>query len=168
MTAIYLIRHAIAFDRDPRRWPDDRQRPLTHKGGARMREVMAGLRAFGVELDLVITSPLVRAAQTADIVIAGLEKTPALEVSDALAPGQRPAAVVKVIGDHAKTPRIGLIGHEPGLGELAAWLVGAKQPFAFKKGGVACIHVATLPIAGPGQLQWLATPKMLRALAAGG
>ncbi len=163
MTTIYLIRHAIAFERDDR-WPDDTKRPLTHKGTARMREVVDGLVEMNVEFDLVITSPLVRAKQTADVILAGFDEPPALAVSDALSPGGTPPAVAEVLSRHTKLKSIALVGHEPSLGDLGAWLIGAKAPLAFKKGGVACIEMPTLPVVGPGQLIWLATPKMLRRL----
>ncbi len=165
MVRLYLIRHAIAFERDDK-WPDDAKRPLTHKGIARMREVVEGLRELDVEFDLVITSPLVRAKQTADVILAGWDNAPALAVSDALVPGGTPAAVAEVLAPHTKLKNIALIGHEPSLGDLGAWLIGAKAPLAFKKGGVACIEMPTLPVVGAGQLVWLATPKMLRRLPA--
>ena len=163
MVRVYLIRHAIAFERDDK-WPDDSKRPLTHKGIARMREVVDGLIELGVDLDLVITSPLVRAKQTADVILAGFPDAPAVAVSEALSPSGTPAAVGDVLAHHAKLENIALVGHEPNLGEIGAWLIGAKHPLAFKKGGVACIELPTLPVAGPGQLIWLATPKMLRSL----
>lgn len=163
MVTLYLVRHAIAFERDER-WPDDSKRPLTHKGTARMREVVEGLRELNVGLDLVITSPLVRAKQTADVLLAGWSDPPALAVSDSLGPSGSPAAVAEVLSSHTKLKSIALVGHEPGLGDLGAWLIGAKAPLAFKKGGVACIEMPTLPVVGPGQLIWLATPRMLRGL----
>ena len=166
MTRLYLIRHAIAFERGPR-WPDDAKRPLTHKGSARMREAIDGLRAMKVELDLVITSPLVRAKQTADLLIGAWPTAPALVESDALAPGKRPASVGEVLAAHAATENIALVGHEPGLGELGAWLIGAKKPLMFKKGGVACFELPGLPMTAPAQLVWLATPKMLRGVGRG-
>lgn len=163
MVRLYLVRHAIAFERDDR-WPDDTKRPLTHKGTARMREVVDGLLEMNVELDLVLTSPLVRAKQTADVILAGFSDPPALTVTDSLSPGGLPAAVADVLSRHTKLKNIALVGHEPSLGELGAFLTGAKMPLPFKKGGVACIEMPTLPVVGPGQLVWLATPKMLRAL----
>ena len=165
MVRLYLVRHAIAFERDDDKWPDDAKRPLTHKGIARMREVVDGLVELGVELDLVITSPLVRAKQTADVIIAGLPDAPELAESESMSPSGTPAAVGDVLAHHTKLKNIGLVGHEPNLGELGAWLIGAKHPLAFKKGGVACIELPTLPVAGPGHLLWHATPKMLRSLA---
>lgn len=166
MVRLYLVRHAIAFERDSDKWPDDAKRPLTHKGIARMRDVVDGLLDLNVELDLVVTSPLVRAKQTADVILAGLPDPPNLIVSDSMSPNGSPAAVAELLSHHTKLENIALVGHEPSIGELGAWLTGAKNALAFKKGGVACIEMPTLPLAGPGQLIWLATPRMLRSLGA--
>lgn len=160
----YLIRHAIAEARGEK-WPDDRLRPLTHKGMARMRQGVRGLRALGVEIDLLLTSPLVRARQTADIVIEGMKPTPALEVVPALAPGASRAAVSDALGNFHKAQSVAVVGHEPDLGELARWLAGARAPLPFKKGGVCRVDTTGGPAAGSGQLVWFATPGMLRALA---
>jgi phosphohistidine phosphatase len=164
MVRLYLVRHAIAFERDADKWPDDAKRPLTHKGIARMREVVDGLLELKVEIELVVTSPLVRAKQTADVIIAGLPEAPELVVSEAMSPSGSPSAVAEALAHYTKLKSIALVGHEPSLGELGAWLLGAKNPLTLKKGGVACIDMPTLPLVGPGQLVWLATPKMLRCL----
>jgi phosphohistidine phosphatase len=163
MRSVYLVRHAIAFDRG-QDWADDTRRPLTHKGAARMREVVSGLLALGVELDTVITSPLVRAKQTADLIIGGWPEPPALVLSSALSPGAPPSGVSDVLSRHTQDAGIALVGHEPGLGEIAAWLIGARHPLPFKKGGVTRIDVPALPLGGSGVLVWMATPKMLRQL----
>ena len=160
---MYLVRHAIAFERG-QDWPDDAKRPLTHKGAARMREVIEGLLALGVELDLVVTSPLVRAKQTADLIIAGWPAPLSIVVSAALAPGALASAVTDLLSQHTQTAGAALVGHEPGLGELGAWLIGARHPLRFKKGGVARIDVPATPVSGSGELIWMATPKMLRAM----
>ena len=164
MVRLYLVRHAIAFERDSDKWADDAKRPLTHKGIARMREVVDGLLELNVALDLVVTSPFVRAKQTAEVIIAGMPDPPELVVSESMSPSGSPAAVAELLSRHTKLESIALVGHEPSLGELGAWLTGAKNPLAFKKGGVACVEMPTLPIVGPGQLIWLATPRMLRSL----
>jgi phosphohistidine phosphatase len=163
--SFYLIRHAIAEDRGDK-WPDDRLRPLTHKGMARMRQGVRGLKALGVEIDLLLTSPLVRARQTADIVIEGMKPTPDLEVVPALSPGTARASVSEALGNFAKAQSIAVVGHEPDLGELARWLIGARAPLPFKKGGVCRIDTTGGPTAGSGQVVWFATPAMLRAVAA--
>jgi len=160
---LYLVRHAIAADQGDD-WPDDAKRPLTAKGISRMRDVVAGLDALEARVDLVLTSPLVRAKQTAELLAHGLKPSPPVETLAELAPGTSPAKIAEALAKHDGRA-LALVGHEPGLGELAAWLVGSRTPFEFKKGGVCRIEVQKLPPTGNGQLIWLATPKMLRALA---
>lgn len=161
---LYLVRHAIAEPRGSA-WPDDTKRPLTHRGMARMREAVSGLDAAGIEINVVLTSPLVRARQTAEILARGLTSVPTVEVTNALLPGQPPARMAEALGGHARSKSVALVGHEPGLGELAAWLLGAREPLPFKKGGICRIDVPSLPPVPPGQLIWFALPKMLRAMA---
>jgi phosphohistidine phosphatase len=162
--SIYLVRHAIAEERGAA-WPDDSKRPLTHRGMARMREAVRGLDALGVEISLVLTSPFVRAQQTAEILARGLTSVPAVEVSNALLPGQPPARIIEALSAQGRPRAVALVGHEPGLGELAAWLLGAHSALPFKKGGVCRIDFPKLPPVPPGQLHWFAQPKMLRAAA---
>jgi phosphohistidine phosphatase len=160
MTEIYLVRHGLAAERG-KKWPDDSQRPLTHKGRARMRQVTSGLQALGVELDLVLTSPLVRARQTADLVHKGLGVSAPVEETLMLAPGGPPAALIELLRKK-KAKRVALVGHEPDLGQLAAFLIGARAPLVFKKGGVCRIDFEKLPPVPPGHLVWFALPQMLR------
>jgi phosphohistidine phosphatase len=162
--SIFLVRHAIAAPRGDK-WPDDAKRPLTHEGAARMRRAVKGLDALDVRLDLVLASPLTRAQQTAEILVEGQRARPEFGTAVALAPGGAPARVAEALAEHHKAHHVALVGHEPGLGELAAWLIGAKFSLPMKKGGVCRIDVAEWPPAKNGQLIWLATPKMLRALA---
>ena len=150
---LYLVRHGIAADRGDD-YPDDGKRPLTSKGAARMREIAKGLRELNVTVDVVLTSPLVRAKQTAQILVDGLKPSPTLAVVQTLAPGSTPAQVAEALGDFRKARRIAIVGHEPGLGELAAWLVGAKTRVPFKKGGVCRIDVPAFPPSGGGELVW--------------
>ncbi len=158
---LYLVRHAIAAERGDA-WPDDAKRPLTSKGSSRMREVARGLRDLHVGIDVILTSPLVRARQTAEILANGLRPAPAVSVVPALAPGVTPAQAIAALPAFRKMRRIALVGHEPGLGELAAWLIGAQSPLPFKKGGVCRIDIGATPAPGQGQLIWMATPGMLR------
>jgi phosphohistidine phosphatase len=161
--SLYLVRHAIAATRGEK-WPDDTKRPLTHKGMASMRLVVNGLDALGVKPALVLTSPLVRAYQTAELLVEGLDSVPDLEVLDALSPGRPPSDVAEALGAYPKLRAIALVGHEPDMGQLAAWLIGAREPLTFKKGGACRIDIASIPPGRTGRLVWFATPKMLRAL----
>src|SRR5437667_4096173 len=160
---LYLIRHGLAAERGEA-WPDDAKRPLTERGMSRSRKGARGLARLGVSLDIVLTSPLVRTRQTAEIVAAAFDPRPPLVTDDGLAPGGSYQAVLADLEKHSKRARIALVGHEPGIGELAARLIGTRHPVEFKKGAVCRIDVETLPPAGPGSLRWFLTPKVLRSL----
>ena len=160
---LYLIRHGLAEERGEA-WPDDTKRPLTERGMSRMRKAVRGLARLGVSIDVVLTSPLVRARQTAEIIAGGFNPRPQLVSVDALALDGSYQAVLADLEKHAKRTRIALVGHEPGIGELAARLIGTRHPVEFKKGAICRIDLETVPPAGPGTLRWFLTPKILRGL----
>ena len=160
---LYLVRHAIAAERGED-WPDDDKRPLTARGVARFKDAVNGLAQLDVVVDEIFTSPLVRAKQTADILAEGLPGKPSVKVLDALSPGHAPGSVLAQLARTAKRRRLALVGHEPGLGELAAHLIGAGRALPFKKGGVCRIDVESLTSRRAGALQWFVTPKVLREL----
>jgi phosphohistidine phosphatase len=161
---LYLIRHGLAADRGDE-YPDDSRRPLTSDGIAQLRKEARALDAFGIGFDHIITSPLVRTRQTADVFAEHLKSKPTVSNSDALAPAGTPAAVMQEVGKHARKGRVALVGHEPNLGELAARLIGARSPLDFKKGAICRIDFDVLPPKGAGRLRWFVTPKMLRRMA---
>jgi len=163
MLELYLIRHGVAAERG-KDWPDDSKRPLTPDGIARLRKSARGLTAIGVGFDQIVTSPLVRTRQTADVFAEALEDHPPIATSDALAPAGSSASVIQELTRHARKARVALVGHEPNLGELAAQLIGARTPLEFKKGGICRIDFDMLPPKGSGMLRWFMTPKMLRKL----
>jgi phosphohistidine phosphatase len=160
---IYLIRHGVAEARGEK-WPDDTKRPLSAAGISRMEKAARGLARLGVRFDVVLSSPLVRTRQTADIVAAALDGHPPIVNTDALAPGADHAALVAALEKHARKARIALVGHEPGIGELAARLIGSRHAIEFKKGAVCRIDLDEVPPNGPGDLRWLVPPKVLRAI----
>lgn len=161
---LYLVRHAIAAERGPK-YPDDRLRPLTPAGTKKFAQLVPGLLELGVSVDFVLTSPLVRARETAQILAAGLKPRPAITECEALAPGGRHQVIVDAIKTHSKRHRrLALVGHEPDLGELAARLLGARGMVEFKKGAVCLIEVDGATPGGPGTLRWMLPPKALRAL----
>jgi len=160
---LYLIRHGLAEARGEA-WPDDTKRPLTERGVARLRKSGRGLVNLGVSFDVIVTSPLVRARQTADALASTFDVRPPIVTAEALAPGGTWAALSAELEKHSRRSAIALVGHEPGMGELAARLLGSKEPIPFKKGAVARIDVDALPPSGPGLLRWFLPPKILRAL----
>jgi len=160
---LYLIRHGVAEERGEA-WPDDTKRPLSEAGMTRMRKSMRGLARMDVAIDIILTSPLVRTKQTAEIVAGGLDPRPAIVAVDSLAPGGTHAAILADLEKHGRKTRIGIVGHEPGIGELAARLIGSRHAVEFKKGAICRIDVDELPPSGPGDLRWFMPPKLLRAL----
>jgi phosphohistidine phosphatase len=160
---LYLVRHAIAADRGPE-WPDDSKRPLTERGVQRFKEEVGGLRWLDAAIDEIITSPLVRAKQTADLMASGMERKPVVRILKALEPGHAPAAIMSQVAKLARRNRIALVGHEPGLGELAAHLIGATRPLPFRKGSICRIDLESLTSKRAGSLIWFVTPKILREL----
>lgn len=161
---LYLVRHAIAAERGAN-YPDDRERPLTADGISRFKHAVDGLTDLDVKVDLVLTSPLVRARHTAELLVAGLPGKPRLEVLETLAPGGRMPAVLDAITKYSRRyRRIALVGHEPDLGELAVKLLQAKGLIEFKKGAVALIELDGALPTGPGTLRWLIPPRALRKI----
>jgi phosphohistidine phosphatase len=158
--SLYVIRHAIAAERGAE-YPDDTRRPLTGDGISRFQKVVAGLEELEVDVEVVLTSPLLRARQTADLLSKGLRGHPTVVETRALSPGAAYKELMTELGRHARRSGVALVGHEPHLGETAARLVGCAGRFDFRKGGVCRIDVDDLPPSGPGRLQWFAPPKIL-------
>ena len=159
----YIVRHAIAAERGPE-WPDDAKRPLTERGVERFKEIVDGLVWIDAQVDVVLTSPLVRARQTAEYLSSGLPSKPPVSVVDALAPGHVPAEIMEQVSREARGhKRIAVVGHEPDLGELVAWLLGTRRAIPIKKGGVCRIDLDSLT-ARHGTLVWHLPPKALRKL----
>ena len=160
---VYLVRHGIAAERGEE-YPDDSKRPLTTRGIARLKKEAKALESLGVAFDVIISSPLVRARQTADVLAEAFKSKPPVTLSDSLAPAGAPTAVIQDIAKQARRARIALVGHEPNMGELAARLIGARSPLEFKKGAICRIDFEVLPPKGVGQLRWFVTPRILRSV----
>ena len=162
-TTIYLIRHAIAEERGDE-WPDDDLRPLTEEGMSRFSNGARGFFTVAAPPEQVVTSPLVRARQTAELLARAAERPLPLTVMDELSPGYPPSEVLTQVRKLGDLQRVALVGHEPDLGYLAAHLLDAKRPLPFKKGGIGCIDV-TWGRPPRGTLVWFLPPKILRLLA---
>jgi phosphohistidine phosphatase len=159
---LLIIRHAIAFERDRRRWPDDAARPLTPAGIRRSRKAAAGLKALCKAPDRLLTSPLIRAKETAQV-LTEVARWPKAEVVPQLKPGKGEAAVITLLAED-RSKRIAVVGHEPDLSRLlAACLVKSSTlSIELKKSSAACISFRGKARAGSATLKWLATPRMLR------
>jgi len=161
---LLIIRHAIAFRRNKRRWPQDEERPLSPEGILRARRAAAGLKRLIGRPQRVLTSPLLRAQQTAALLAQSASWPHAVDCAE-LAPGRPPDAVLVMLqGAHEKL--IAVVGHQPSLGELIALaLQGHARPAAFelKKFGAALLSFSAAPRAGSATLSWLVPPRLLRA-----
>jgi phosphohistidine phosphatase len=160
---LYVIRHGLAEERGEA-WPDDTKRPLTDEGSLRLRKSARGLIRMGVAFDVILTSPLIRARQTAEAFAAAFSSRPPIVAVDSLAPDGSYQALLGDLEKQSRRTHIALVGHEPSIGEVAAKLAGSRHAFAFKKGAVCRVDVDVLPPTGPGALRWFATPRMLRAI----
>jgi len=160
---LYLIRHGLAAERGEI-YPDDAKRPLTNDGVQKLRREGKALVALDVTFDVILTSPLVRTRQTAETLASVFRNPPPIVNVQALAPGGTHNAIVDELTKQHRRHHIAIVGHEPGIGELAARLMGLRRALDFKKGAVCRIDVPALPPAGPGQLRWFLTPRILRKL----
>ena len=164
---LLILRHAIAFPRDAKRWPDDSARPLTAEGVKRARRAAAGLRRISQRPALVLTSPLVRAHDTAAIFAQAARWPKALECT-ALAPGESPETALEALRRQGgKLDCVAVVGHQPHLGRLLALCLRGEaraEAFELKKSAVACLRFEGPPRAGQGVFQWSLSPRILRKL----
>jgi phosphohistidine phosphatase len=162
---VYFVRHAVAEQRDPSRWPDDVGRPLTEKGRAGFRSAARGLRRVVPSVDVVLASPYVRSWQTAEI-LSEEAGWPAPEPCAALEPGHPAEDALKVLAGRT-LEAVALVGHEPHLSSLVSLLTVGRSGglrMTFKKGAVALVVSDVDPAPGDGLLVWAMTPAILRAL----
>jgi phosphohistidine phosphatase len=164
---LLLIRHAIAEEREDftRTGKDDRLRPLTDEGRKKMKQAARGLCELVPEIDLLVTSPLTRAAQTGailDSVYGGLK----VEEIEELSPESTPAEFLRWLR-HRKEEMIAAVGHEPSLGQILSWLLTGTERhlLAFRKGGACLLELPQEVGAGTATLLWALTPAQLRQLA---
>lgn len=157
-TRLHFLRHADAGD--PVAWTGpDEARPLSGKGEKQSRRLGRFLAAGGFSLGPIITSPKLRASQTAEIVAQelGLDVT----VDDRLAFGLDAVAVEAILFDAGEPERPVLVGHDPDFSELAAWLTGASS-FEMKKGALVRIDTVRPISEASGTLRWLVPPDLLQ------
>src|SRR6266446_6156897 len=160
---IYIVRHGIAIDREDPKCPPDPERYLTEEGLEKTKQVAKGMAALGVTSDLFLTSPYVRAMQTAEIFASALDYAKQkIRRPDFLLPGAEPSQLFRELVKQRQASTVFLFGHAPQLDDVIAAALGSKKHLtALKKAGVAFVELKRLspPIA---ELVWLATPKLLR------
>ncbi len=163
---LYIVRHGIAVPHGSPGFQEN-ERPLTEDGIEKMKRAAKGLRALDVRPDVILSSPLPRALQTAEILLAQMEGESKLKQTENLSPSGNRRDLYSELRGLRQIENVMLVGHQPSLGEIAgesSW--GSPEHYVeLKKGGACCLDLVTLQPRPRGTLIWLVTPAILRALA---
>jgi phosphohistidine phosphatase len=158
---LYVLRHAIAVSRDDADFPRDSDRPLTAKGTAKLRGVVRGMKALGLSFDVILTSPYLRALQTAEFVADALGVSEKVEPTEHLAPNGNPRALINLIASRrAARASVLVVGHEPYLSQLVSVLVSGddRAVITLKKAGLCKLATQTPRYGRCATFEWLLTP----------
>ena len=164
---LFLLRHGLAVERGTPGFKDDSARPLTPKGRRQFRKIAAAMQKMGLRFDLILSSPLLRAKQTAEIVVAELKLKKRLKFSNALAPGGDLTILLRQLDRLKPSPeKVLLVGHEPDLSRLISLLVTGdwQLQLDFKKGGLCNLETENLRAGKCATLAWLLTPKQMKLI----
>ena len=164
---IYLIRHSNAVEPGTPGYEDDSLRPLTEKGRDKMKDIASALKALDVKPDLIVSSPYVRAQQTAEILAKVLKYKQEPVLNDALVPMGNADHIIGEINEKYNVNELVLVGHEPCISVLIGTLTAGNPEIALniKNGGVCCLSSDDLHTERKAVLEWLLTPKILSELA---
>lgn len=168
---LYVVRHAIAEEREDfaKKGLEDSLRPLTMKGKKRMQKLVLKMKSELKDLDLVVTSPFVRAKQTAGL-ISDIVGKPKIVESAELVPHAAPQAFVRWLKSEGKSKKkILIVGHEPHLSSLVSYILSGKEGESFieiKKSSLALIETGSFEEVTPSKasLLWLVSPKIVEKL----
>lgn len=166
MKNLYFLRHAIAGQRDPQ--GNDDERPLTKSGITKMEKSAESIASIVKSFDLILSSPLKRACQTATIVARKIGYKEKIEFTDLLRPGAQIGNLMSSLSKYGKKEKtsILLIGHEPDMSKMISSLVGmSAESIEFKKSALCNIEVSSFTAKAKGKLVWLLQPKLLRMIA---
>ncbi|MDB6111567.1 MAG: phosphohistidine phosphatase SixA [Pedosphaera sp.] len=162
---LFILRHAIAEAKTPTKRKPDSERRLTPEGEKKMCRIAKGMKTAGLEFDLILSSPYVRAKQTAQIVANIFKMQNALELSPQLAPPGNPRKLIDELNVARTRHRsVLLVGHEPYLSRLISLLLSGDTSLMInlKKGGLCKLTAETLKYGRCATLEWLLTPRQLR------
>ena len=160
---IYLVRHGIAYEPGEASYEDDTQRPLTDKGWDKMNKVARVLKRLNVKPDVILSSPYLRAHQTAEIFAKELKyKKNKIEFSERLLPTSQPEPIIAEIIAKYLVEELVIVGHEPCLGLLISVLTAGDPDLAInvRYGSVCCLSTDDFRIERRATLEWLLTPKI--------
>ncbi len=165
---VLIVRHAVAEDRETfaRSGAPDSERPLTERGRARMQRAAQGLRRVLSDIDLLATSPYLRASDTAAILATAYSLATVHRV-DALEPDGTSTAIADWLRSLTGVSTVAIVGHEPSLGLHASWLLAssARAFVPLRKGGACLLAFEGRPAKATATLKWALPPRILRRLA---
>lgn len=162
---LYIVRHGIAIDREDPQCPPDPERYLTEDGIEKTKQVAKGVGQISDVPDLMLSSPYVRALQTAEIFAKALDfPKDKISKTDFLLPGAEPMQLFRELSRNKDLSVVFVFGHAPHLDDLLALALNSRhQVTALKKAGAALVELKR--VAPPtGELVWVATPKILRKI----
>ena len=160
---LYILRHAIAGDRESFDGPDS-ERPLTKEGAKKMKRIAKELKRLDLKFDLILSSPYIRTTETAEIVAQEFHCENVLKFSSHLKVGGSPAALIQEVNtSYKKSDPILLVGHEPYLSGLISMLVSGRTELSItmKKGGICKLSIASLRYDRCATLEWLRAPGQI-------
>jgi phosphohistidine phosphatase len=159
---LYVLRHAIALSAAEAGVSQDSERPLSQEGRDKMKQIARAMKTIGMDLDLILSSPYIRARDTAKIAHDEMQQDPDLEFTDALGSGQDPKHIVAELKKRfPKSERIMVVGHEPDLSNLIGKICSlGRVRLEMKKAGLAKITITDLQPELKGTLEWLLPPKV--------
>jgi phosphohistidine phosphatase len=160
---LYIVRHAIAVQRGTAGYEDDSQRPLTDKGRKKMEKIAQALQQLEVELNLILTSPYVRARDTAKILASEFSLKDKIALTDNLIPPGDFDHLIDEINEKYSVSNLALVGHEPMLSGFVSFLTtgNTDTKLTLKKGGVCLLSADDLRQERRATLQWLLTPAIM-------
>ncbi len=164
---IHILRHGIAVMRDDLDVGNDSGRQLTAKGKRQLRQTATAMKQMGLRFDLILSSPYLRARQTAEIVAESLKLTKRLKFSDALEPDGSLKNLIGQLNESKPAPEnVLLVGHEPYLSCLISLLTTGGMDLAmdFKKGGLCKLEIEKLSHGRCATLVWLLTPRQMKLM----
>jgi phosphohistidine phosphatase len=164
---LYLLRHGLAVEPGTPGYARDADRPLTPEGKQKLQKIARAMKTLELEFDRIVSSPYLRARQTAEIIAERLKPCQKLELSGTLAPDGSSRKLIELLNGLEPPPKsVLLVGHEPYLSGLIALLISGHQgaSIVMKKAGLASLRLASLHHGRCAELEWLLTPKQMALL----
>ena len=165
---LYLLRHGIAVDPGTPGYAADSDRPLLPKGERKLQSIGEAIQALDISFDLILSSPYVRARQTAEIIADTCKSKKKIELSEVLTPGGSPRKLIESLTRLRPVPEdVLLVGHEPYLSELISLLISGQSglSISMKKGGLCKLTAEPLEYGRCATLDWLLAPKQMALMA---